>query len=347
MTKKLGWISLMAFLALLIPGTVLMAQEGQPERDPLLKMMEEGWKPVAPGVLQRSFEDNKVETFAVGPEGIKWTIKQLRARMAFLQKENQAYPSAETRQAIASYRKQIAKFQKELRSAKSESLESAIEKTGCSVSYSSYANAAPLTSTAGVTSNSSANFTNTCGYSATVYAEAYARATKNGVTDTFTQTDGPRSGANVSASATATIQGDSNCLSTSTSYATYSSITLSFSASNSVCPVENPAVTISGTTWESFSSYGCRSKTWTTAVSGGTAPYTYQWYLDGTPVGTGSSYSRSVCSYDDPGYTLSVTVTDSGSRTGSDTHSVSVSYFEPPPTCWQGGMQVICNDQIQ
>jgi hypothetical protein len=314
-------------------------------------MMEEGWKPVAPGVLQRSYEDNKVETFAIGSEGMRFVIKQLQGRLASLRKDYQAHPSEELRQAITSYRKQIARFQKELRTSKVESLESAIEKVGCSVSYSSYANATWLTNVAGVTANSSANFNNTCGYSAEVFAEARAQATKSGVFDDFLQQDGPRYGAVISASATATVQGSTNCSSSSFSYARFTpaNIFLTFSASNSGnCPIppDPPVPTISGSTFEFFSSGGCRTVTWTVAVSSGTSPYSYQWYFNGTAVGTGSSYSRSVCSSNEPGFDLSVTVTDSQSRTGSDTHYVDVAVYQPPPTCWEGGRQVICNETI-
>jgi len=339
MKKGFGWLFLVFALAMLIPGTSTFAQEEQEGMDPLAKMVEDGWKPVAPGVLQRSFEDNKVETFAVGPEGLRFVIKQLQGRLASLRKDFQVHPSAELRQAIASYRKQIARFQKELRTAKAESLESALEKAGCSVSYSSYANAGPLSNVAGVTANSSANFNTTCGYSAEVWAEARAQASKNGVFDDFLQQDGPRYGGVISASATATIQGTTNCQSSSYSYARYSAanIFLTFSASNSNCPAVTtpPAVTISGTTYETFSTVGCRTKTWTATASGGTSPYTFQWYYNGTAVGTGSSYSRSVCRSNSPGFDLSVTATDSMGKTASDTHHVYVEIYYEEPMCGQ------------
>jgi hypothetical protein len=349
--QKLSWIALVLFLAMLVPGISALAQEEQGEKDPLVKMMEEGWKPVAPGVLQRSFEDNKVETFAVGSEGMRFVIKQLQGRLAALRKDYQAHPSEDLRRAIASYRKQIARFQKELRTATAESLESAIEKVGCSVSYSSYANATWLTNVAGVTSSSSANFNTTCGYSAEVWAEARAQATKNGVFDDFLQQDGPRYGAVISASATATIQGDTNCQSSSYSYARLSSenIFLTFSALNSgQCPIppDPPVPTISGPTFEFFTTVGCRTRTWTVAVAGGVSPYTYQWYFNGTAVGTASSYSRSVCPGNDPGFDLSVTVAASASRSGSDTHHVSVTYNQQQ-TCYEGGRQVLCNNSLK
>jgi hypothetical protein len=332
MRQSFGWLFLVLSLAMLVPG-ISTAQEEQEEKDPLVKMMEDGWRPVAPGVLQRSYEDNKVETFAVGPEGMRFVIKQLQGRLSSLRKDYQTHPSEDLRRAIASYRKQITRFQKELRTAKAKPLESAIEKVGCSVSYSSYANATWLTNVAGVTANSSANFNTTCGYSAEVWAEARAQATKNGVFDDFLQQDGPRYGAVISASATASVQGNTNCQSTSYSYARFSgaNIFLTFSALNSACPTPAiPTVVISGTTYEYFSTNGCVSRTWTATVSNGASPYTYQWYINGTAMGTGSSYTGVVCSGYAPGFNLAVTVTDSASQQATDSHYVAVDYYYEP-----------------
>jgi hypothetical protein len=85
-----------------------------------------------------------------------------------------------------------------------------------------------------------------------------------------------------------------------------------------------PSVTISGSTGLFFR----QSATWTSNVTNGKSPFTYQWYYkpDGsstwTEVGTNSSsYSRTMGQVS---FTLAVTVTDSDSfpRTCSDTHWV-------------------------
>jgi hypothetical protein len=92
--------------------------------------------------------------------------------------------------------------------------------------------------------------------------------------------------------------------------------------------VSGPTVTINGPT--NLSVTACTTYTWTASVSGGTSPYTYQWTWAGTAVGTGSSYSRQYCpgiAYSYNTYTLGLTVTDSGSRTGSASKNVNVERF--------------------
>jgi hypothetical protein len=349
MKQKLGWVCLVLLLAIFAPVSPALSDD--PAWDPfatqnkggdvLNQMKSEGWRVVAPGVMQRRGSDNQIETFAVGPEGLRWGIKELRARLAFLRKEHRIYGTDEIRKAIVSYQKQIAKLQRDLARAKDlepESLESAVEKVGCSVSYGSSSTAGHLTNTAGTTATASANFTNTCGYSAETYAYAYARATRNTLTETFSQTD-PRTGTNITSSAVATVQGGPDCYSEAYSYARYAAanIFLSFSDSHSSCPTpNNPTVTISGTTYEYFSSAGCQSRTWTATVSNGTSPYTYQWFYGNgtTAVGTGATYTRSVCPGNAPGFDLKVTVTDSGGVSASDTHFVYVEY-DPQPMCGQ------------
>jgi hypothetical protein len=84
--------------------------------------------------------------------------------------------------------------------------------------------------------------------------------------------------------------------------------------------------TINGTNYIYVYS-GCTTTTWTSSVTGGTSPYTYQWTWNGAVVGTGSSYSRSTCAgsfYSYTSNTLGLTVTDSGSRTGSASKAVDV-----------------------
>ena len=50
----------------------------------------------------------------------------------------------------------------------------------------------------------------------------------------------------------------------------------------------------------------------TPSVSGGTPPYTYQWYLDGVPIGTGSSWNYTPSSTDPPNpHNVTLSVTDS------------------------------------
>jgi len=83
----------------------------------------------------------------------------------------------------------------------------------------------------------------------------------------------------------------------------------------------------------------CTTYTWTSSISGGTAPFTYQWTWNGTAVGTGSSYSRQICpglNYSYTSNTLGLTVTDSASRTGSTSKTVIVEKFGSGGGCGTG-----------
>lgn len=75
------------------------------------------------------------------------------------------------------------------------------------------------------------------------------------------------------------------------------------------------------------SSPDCRDPVWNAAVSGGTPSYSYKWFVNGAQVGTGSSYTRTVCR-DDASFTLSLTVTDGASQSDSDSFTVWVVRWE-------------------
>ena len=70
------------------------------------------------------------------------------------------------------------------------------------------------------------------------------------------------------------------------------------------------------------------SHTWTSTVTNGTTPYTYQWKRSGTAVGTGSSYTgtTTVCGP----FTLTLTVTDASARTAGASFDVDVTGGSPP-----------------
>jgi ribosomal protein L29 len=237
--KQSGRVYVVLLLAMITLGTAAQAQERRQKGDALDTMIQEGWRVVAPGVLQRKGDGNKVETFAVGAEGQRWALKELRSRLAFLRKEYRSYRTDQIRQAIAAYQRQISKIQRDLARAKDgQSLESALAKLGCDVSYGSHASAAHLSTTQGVTATASAHFENDCGYSAETFASAYARADRNGATATLSWSD-PRTGSVISSSATASVEGTANCHAEAYSFARYTlaNIFLSFTDTHSDCPV--------------------------------------------------------------------------------------------------------------
>lgn len=296
----------------------------------------DGWKQVSEKVFERQVTETRVEHLAYGREGIVWMISEMKGRLQSLQEEYQRHPSEDLAKVIDNLTRRIESAREELR-APADGTDgiasmSAASTTGCSRCYSATTDAYPLTGSQGVGAVSDAKFSADCGNSGNTYAYAYARATLNGVTTTKTQED-PRSGSNVTSHAAASVNGSVDCYSEAYSSTQSSALGISYSTTdaNYSCP---PAATplsasISGTTYEYFAGTGCRSRTWTASVSGGSAPYTYQWYYNNSAVGTGSTYTRSICG-SHMSFTLKLVVTDSTGATAQSTIFVTV---ESEPMC--------------
>lgn len=343
MTKRKCWtVALCLGLMTLLGAHSLQAADSERQKwlELKAKMEAEGWEQIADSVFERQKGGNKVEHIGYGPKGLAWTIGELKRQLDSLRREYQTYPSEDLAKIIDELSIKIAGARRELRSMP-EGMSNVIEfVTGPSCSnicYGATADAYHLTNTQGVGAVADAKFNSTCGYSGDTYAYAYARATLNGTTTTVTQSD-PHTGTSVTSYAAAVVNGGPasgiSCYSSANAYAQSTALGISYSTSDvndSYCPVPPVppvTVTIYGTTYEQFSSYNCRSRTWTSSVSGGVSPFTYQWKRDGTVVGTGSSYTGSVCG-SDWGFTLELTVTGSNSVSGSDTHYVDV-YLDGP-----------------
>jgi hypothetical protein len=343
MNRKCWTTILCLVLATILMGDRLAAAEPDPMVQLKAKMTKDGWKEVAQGVFERQLGPNNVERVGFGREGLSWTLGELSRRLASLEQEQELYPSAKLAKIVDDLRLQVGKTQAALRDLDFEvekgekGLSNAIEEvTGgscSSICYNATASAYPLTSSQGVAAVANASFNSACGYSGETYAYAYSRATLGTTTTTITQSD-PDSGTSVTSSATATSNGGSvsgiPCYSEASSYAQSSALGISYStsATNSSCPpVACTTATIAGTTYEYFAFPGCRNRTWTVSVNSGCTATSYQWKYNGTVVGTGSSYTRSVC----PGnYSFTLEATVNGTLV--DTHVVQVVY-EPEPMC--------------
>jgi hypothetical protein len=328
MKPKFRWICPVLLLAMLAPGASAVAQpEDRGPDDLLASMMRQGWKPVAPGVLRRHQESGRVETFAIGPEGSRWAVREVENRLAFLKREYRAYPNDDLRRAIRSLRRELSRFREDLEASQDEPLSRAMEK--CTANRGASADAYPLTSAAGVGATASAYFNGDCGYEAETYASAYARATANGNINTVIQ-ESPRTGTNITSSATASVQGTSNCLSEAYSYARYSPANIFYSVfdSNTSC-IAPLAISIDGPSEVGFDPFSpdCRDPVWYATASGGTPSYSYKWSVNGVQVGTGNSYSRTVCR-EDASFSLSLTVTDSTGQSVADSFTVWVVRWE-------------------
>ena len=338
MTKRKCWTAILCLGLMLAGGSRLLAADLKNEASGLkAKMAAEGWKQVSEGVFERERGEGKVEHLGYGLEGLSWTIGKLTQQLERLMREYERYPSEDLARIIDDLSVDIANAKRELRSMPDgiSVMAEAVTGPSCSnICYGASADAFYLTSVQGVKAVADAKFNSSCGYSGTTSAYAYARATLNGTTNTVSQSD-PDSGTNITSTATATANGGSvsgiPCYSEASASAASSALGISYSTSdtNSSCPVAvTPLdVTITGTSYEHFFNTTCRSRTWSASISGGTSPYTYQWKYNGTVVGSGSTYTRTICPYNGS-FTLTLTVTDSSSATDSDTHYVEV-YEEP------------------
>lgn len=298
------------------------------------KMVAEGWTPISDSVFERRLGPNKVEHLGFGREGLAWTINELTRQLESMMIEHESYPSEDLDKAIDDLSVKIANAKREMSDAPEgiTSMTEAVAGASCSdICYSATADAYPLTSTQGVGAVAQAKFNSACGYSGDTYAYAYARATQGTVTTTKTQED-PRTGTNVTSSASASWNGGLDCFSEAYASVSSSALGISYSTSdtNYSCPPPELIVTMSGPSSANFSTATCSTLTWSASASGGTTPYSYNWYYNGTLVGTGASYSRSVC-YNHADFTIQATVTDSSSpvQSKSVTRAVDVSFSSP------------------
>lgn len=334
---KKCWIAALCLVCIL--GVQQLAAAGPKKgtwNETTAKLKAEGWTQVSDKVFERQRTETQTERLAYGQEGLVWTIGELKGRLKSLQEEYQLHPSQDLAKVIDSLTTRIETLREELRGT-TEGLSSlSAESTlGCSRCYSATVDAYPLTGTQGVGAVADAKFTSDCGNSGDTYAYAYARATLNGTTTTKTQED-PRSGANATSHAAATMNGTTDCFSEAfaSTQSTALNIYYSTTETNYSCPVPATplSASISGTNYEYFyGSTACRSRTWTANVSGGSSPYTYQWYYNNSAVGTGSTYTRSICP-SNPGFQLRLVVTDSTGTAVQDYHDVTV---EVEPMCGQ------------
>jgi hypothetical protein len=356
MTKKL-FISLVLCLSLLGAASPALAQADQTSgEDTLAQLQREGWKIVKDGVLQRELIPGEIESFVFGVPGFTWKIQDLQRQLRKLQAELRANPTPELRKAIVNHRKAIANSQRALtiaRAAEDSGEEIDLSKVSCTINFSYDATAAQKTDVQGVVANANATFSANCGFTGQVYAIAFAKAWVNGAETTQTVTDGPRSGANVSATAYASRNGGAPCESRAfgemVSYGLNPS-SWSKEVTNYNCPpVENPPPTVTVTSDHGtvIDLYGedCVYITWTTNITPGTPPYSTTMYWNNYSLGSRTSYSAWICNaqstYNET-LTIRSDVTDSASRFGSGSHTTTIRhhYYRQEPACGYGG--VIC-----
>jgi hypothetical protein len=346
MSKKL-FVALMLCLSLLGTTSPLLAQADQKnDPDVIAQLEREGWKIVSDGVLQRTAKEGEVETFVFGVRGFTWKLRDLQRQLQKLQTELRYEPTPELRKAIASHRKEIANTRKMIERARiSDAIEADLSKVSCSIDFSYDATATHKTDVQGTKANSSASFAANCaGFTGEVYAYAFAKAWLNGAETTETVTDGPRSGANVSATAAASRNGGTPC--ESYAYASMTSNNLnpasySKASTNTSCPAPF-SVSVASNHPSSFTlAYGsCVNITWTVNISGGTPSYTANIYKNNVFKFSGTSYTERVCgryTASTETITMRADVTDSAGQTKSNSHITTINHPGSGGTSGGGG----------
>ncbi len=333
-TLPIVLILCLSWLGLANPG---LAQE-KTDRDVIAQLQNEGWTIFNDGVLRRERRPNEVETFVFGVKGFNWKLQDLRAQYVKLQAAYQATPTPELKQTIANHRKEMASTMRMIQRARQAEKLGLVDdlKVSCTINFAYNATAGPRTDVQGTWGDGSASFSATCpGFSGEVYAYSTATVWVSGGPYNVAVTDGPRSGANVSARAYAQAAGGSPC--DSYSYGSMTSNNLnpssySMAASHSGCNLP-PIIAISSGPWTiDLRTYFCRTVSWGSTVTGGSPGFTYSWTADGYQIGTSSTQSMTVCQGDyaySGGFTLEAGVTDSANR--SDTDSRWISVLEPEP----------------
>jgi hypothetical protein len=221
MRRKLVLVSLLLGLALLGPASPGRTDPSSPiPADLLDSLRRQGWIEVSPGVMQRSLGGNRIETLGFGAAGLRFQLEELKAHLADLRKDYAEDPSRQLRIAIRAQRAQILRVEKALQKAgNADGIELSTEALiargpDCSADYDASAFAFPLTQ--GASASASAYFNNGCGYVGEAYAHSKSKATNtnNAVTlqtKSDPAPDTPRIGENVSASASTSVDGVSNC----------------------------------------------------------------------------------------------------------------------------------------
>ncbi len=338
MTKKL-FLSLVLCFSLLGTASPTLAQvDRNSGEDTLAQLQREGWKIVQDGVLQRELVPGQVESFVFGVPGFLWKIQDLQRQLRKLQAELRANPTPELRKAITNHRKAITNSQRALalaQAAEASGEEIDLSKVSCTINFSYDATAAAKTDVQGVTASASASFSANCGgFSGQAYAFAFAKAYVNGAETTDTVTDGPRSGANVSATATASRNGVGPCesrafgemVSYSLSPSSYSKEVTNYSCPPPPTPLQvsvNSDYGSSVTLWDG----DCVYITWTVSISYGTPGYTSNIYFNNAYVASGTTYSTWVCGVNANStrtITVRADVTDSVNTFKQASHSTTV-----------------------
>lgn len=188
------------------------AQQVQPlEPEWLRQMYEEGWQKVQEGVLQRKTIEGELETFGYGAEGLQWVAQQVQQRVASLQGQLDASPSADLAELIGQLEGQILRLEENIDSAPSaESFDGEVL-AACTPLIGGTAFAGSQTETRGVTANANVYFHSDCGELADTFTTAYAHAGTAAGETTVTHSDPKQDGSWLDSYSSASVNGSTAC----------------------------------------------------------------------------------------------------------------------------------------
>jgi hypothetical protein len=229
---------------------------------------------VQEGLLERHPGGGRVERYAYGKEGLRFTVQSLKERVRSLEQENRRYPSADLARVISTLKGELAKAEAALKAAPQQSTSgsaltaaSAAVQSPCPPSggiqapdptptipinmTDAFAVAQPLPpiDAPGVTASASASFyeADECGEQSlpgNTYAYAYARATPQGSTvmSARVQEDPKYDGVALDSAASASVSGSLDCYSEAYARAWDASLSVNYESSqtNSSCPGPAP-----------------------------------------------------------------------------------------------------------
>lgn len=307
MKSRMFLLSASLCLSIITMARPSMAQveELKPEPPLVRQMLQEGWTKVADGVLQRSGEEGRTETFTYGEEGLVWSARRFEARLGFLQSEYDAHPSEDLARLIASLETQLIEIDQNLKNGIAQAeVPSPNEMTDCSINYG--ANAVPYYRTGadapGTIASASASFSASCGQLGNTYAYAYARATAGTVMTAKSQEDPKFNGTALSSAASVSVPGGTDCYSEAYARAWSPMLNINYEVgtyTNYECPTPAtpPSAYIDGPYDVYYNDYSttCSYVTWTVYPSGGTPGYSYNWYINGAYQGSGNSLTKYYC----------------------------------------------------
>lgn len=285
------------------------AQEVQP-LDPewVQRMYAEGWHKVQEGVLQRSSERGEIETFSYGAEGLQWLVQSHERRLWLLEEKYSESPDEKLAALIQEIRDEISRLNSDLAlapAAESIGLESL--EGGCpEAAYSLFAWAGPQRSPRGVTAMANASFNSAecAGRPGRTHVDVYVQAKETTKVSSTAEDDADSehyNGAEISSSVALNLNGSTDCKATAVAQFTLSDTYVSYSREKEHygCPTDVTA-SISGPSVATTDEYAspCADVTWVASATGGTSPYSYDWYIDSTSVGSGTTLTKEYCATD-------------------------------------------------